>query len=72
MTPFYGDKNKTRILGTVNGKTFYWMINTGSAVTCMNFNAFEMAFGKKGDTRKVQNRPFYKKEEVFTYSASLR
>jgi hypothetical protein len=34
MTPFYADNNKTKILGTVNGKTFYWKI--GSVVTCMN------------------------------------
>jgi hypothetical protein len=47
MTPFYGDKNKTKILGTFNGKTFYWKIDTGSAVTCMNINAFETAFEKK-------------------------
>jgi hypothetical protein len=28
------------------GKNFYWKIDTGSAVTCMNINAFETAFGK--------------------------
>jgi hypothetical protein len=47
MTPFYGDNSKTNILGTVNGKTFYGKIDTGSAVTCMNINSFKMAFGKK-------------------------
>jgi hypothetical protein len=47
MTPFYGDKNKPKILGTVKNKTFYWNINTGSAVTCININSFETAFGKK-------------------------
>jgi hypothetical protein len=47
MMPFYGDKNKTKILGKVNRKTFYWKIDTGSAVTCMNINSFETAFGKK-------------------------
>jgi hypothetical protein len=47
MTPLYGDKNKTKILGTVNGKTFYWKIDTGSAVTCLNIKSFETAFGKK-------------------------
>jgi hypothetical protein len=31
----------------VNGKTFYWKIDTGTVVTCMNINAFKMAFGKK-------------------------
>ncbi len=47
MKPFYGDKSKPKILGTINGKTFYWNIDTGSAVTCMNINSFETAFGKK-------------------------
>ncbi len=52
MTPFYGDNNKTKILGTVNGKPFYWKIDTGSALTCMNINSFEMAFGKKKAEQK--------------------
>ena len=34
------------IIVTINGKNFYWKIDTGSAVTCMNINAFETAFGK--------------------------
>jgi hypothetical protein len=46
MTPFYGDKNKPKIMGTINTKNFYWIIDTGSHVTCMNINSFEMAFGK--------------------------
>jgi hypothetical protein len=46
MTLFNGDNKDTKIIGTVNGKNFYWKIDTGSAVTCMNINAFETAFGK--------------------------
>ena len=46
MTLFNGDHKDTKIIGTVNGKNFYWKIYTGSAVTCMNINAFETAFGK--------------------------
>jgi hypothetical protein len=46
MTLFNGDHKNTKITGTVNGKNFYWKIDTGSAVTCMNINAFEAAFGK--------------------------
>jgi hypothetical protein len=57
MTPFYGDHKDTKIIGTVNLKKFYWKIDTGSAVTCMNINAFETAFGKK--------------KEVFTHSANF-
>jgi hypothetical protein len=46
MTLFNGDHKDTKITGTVHGKKFYWKINTGSAVTCININAFEAAFGK--------------------------
>ncbi len=46
MTLFNGDHKDTKITGTVNGKNFYWKINTGSAVTCMNINAFMTAFSK--------------------------
>ena len=46
MTLFNGDHKDTKIIGTVKGKNFYWKIDTGSAVTCMNINAFETAFGK--------------------------
>ncbi len=52
MTPFYWDNNKSKILGTVNGKTFYWEIDTGSAVTGMNINLFETAFGKNKEEKK--------------------
>jgi hypothetical protein len=54
MTPFYGDNKETKILGTVNGKTFYWKIDTGSAVTCMNINSFETAFGKKKEEKQKE------------------
>ncbi len=46
MMLFNGDHKDTKIIGTVNGKNFNWKIDTGSAVTCMNINAFETAFGK--------------------------
>ncbi len=46
MTLFNGDHKDTKIIAIVNGKNFYWKIDTGSAVTCMNINAFETAFGK--------------------------
>jgi hypothetical protein len=47
MTLFNGDHKNIKIIGTVNGKNFYWKIDTGSVVTCMNINAFETAFRKK-------------------------
>jgi hypothetical protein len=46
MMPFYGDKSKPRISGNINNKNVYWIIDTGSVVTCMNINSFETAFGK--------------------------
>jgi hypothetical protein len=46
MALFNGDHKETKITGTVNGKNFYWKIDTGPAVTCMNINAFKTAFGK--------------------------
>jgi len=56
MTPFYGDHKDTKIIGTVNLKKFYWKIDTGSAVTFMNINAFETAFGKKKEDKQTEFR----------------
>jgi hypothetical protein len=47
MTLFNGDHKDTKIIGTVNGKNFYWKIDTGSAVTCMNINAFKQHLAKQ-------------------------
>jgi hypothetical protein len=52
MTLLNGDHKDTKVIGTVNGKNFYWKIDTGSAVTCMNINAFEMAFGKEKEKKQ--------------------
>jgi hypothetical protein len=54
MTLFNGGHKSTTIIGTVNEKHFYWKIDTGSAVTCMNINAFEMAFGEIKEERKKE------------------
>ncbi len=67
MMPFYGDKNKPNILGKINGKTFYWNIHTGSAVTCMNINSFQTAFGKKTEGKeKYKIGIFIKRGSVHT------
>ena len=60
MTLFNGDNKNTTVTGTINGKNFYWKIDTGSAVTCMNINAFQAAFGK---TRKERQKEF--KTDIF-------
>jgi len=54
MKLFNGDNKDTKIIGTVNGKFFYWKIDTGSAVTCMNFNAFETVLRKKKDEKQKE------------------
>jgi hypothetical protein len=46
MTLFNGDIKNSKITGKVNGKNFYWIIDTGSAVTYMNINAYKAAFSK--------------------------
>jgi len=71
MTPFYGDNNKTKILGTVNGKTFYWKIDTGSALTCMNINSFEMAFGKKKAEQKEYKTDIFIKRKKCSHTVQL-
>jgi hypothetical protein len=59
MTPFYGDNSKTKILGRVNGTTFYWKIDTGSAITCMNINSFKTAFGKKKEGQEKYKKNLF-------------
>jgi hypothetical protein len=61
MTPFYGDKTKPRISGRVESKNLSWIIDTGSAVTCMNIlirNGFWKNFKNQ---RKIQNQYIHKK-----------
>ncbi len=73
MTLFNGDHKETKITGTVNGKNFYWKIDTGSAVTCMNINAFKTALGKtKEKKQKEFQTDIFIKKEVYTHSANSR
>jgi hypothetical protein len=46
MTPFNGDKNRPRLAVKAGNKTFSWLFDTGAAVTCMNMDSFELAFGQ--------------------------
>jgi hypothetical protein len=74
MTLFNGDQKDKKITGTVNGKNFYWKIDTGSAVTCMNINAFKTAFGetKNKEKRECKMDIFIKKQKVHPHSANSR
>ena len=45
MTPFNGDKIRPRLAVRAGDKTFSWLFDTGAAVTCMNKQSFDMAFG---------------------------
>jgi hypothetical protein len=71
MTPFYGDNNKTKVLGTVNGKLFYWKIDTGSAVTCMNINSFETAFGKKKEGQEKYKIDIFIKKRKCSHAVQI-
>ncbi len=45
MTPFNGDKIRPRLSVRAGDKTFSWLLNTEAAVTCMNKESFDLAFG---------------------------
>ena len=45
MTPFNGDKIRPRLAIKAGDKTFSWLFDTGAAVTCMNKQSFDLAFG---------------------------
>ncbi len=45
MTPFNGDKIRPRLAVRVGNKTFSWLFDTGAAVTGMNKELFDLAFG---------------------------
>jgi hypothetical protein len=46
MKPFNGDKIRPRLPVRAGSKTFSWLFDTGAAVTCMNKNSFDLAFGQ--------------------------
>ncbi len=58
LTLFNGDHEKSKI--TVNRKNFYWILDTGSAVACMNINPYEAALSK---TKEKRPREF--KTDIF-------
>jgi hypothetical protein len=45
MTPFNGDKIRPRLAIKAGDKTFSWLFDTRAAVTCVNKQSFELAFG---------------------------
>jgi len=45
MTPFNGDKIRPRLAVIAGNKTFSWIFDTGAAVTCINKESFDLAFG---------------------------
>ncbi len=52
----------------------YWKIDTGSAVTCMNINAFETAFGETKIKKKGECKMdiFIKKQKMHAHGANSR
>jgi hypothetical protein len=45
MTPYNGDKIRQRLVVRARNKTCSWLFDTGVAVTCMNKESFDLAFG---------------------------
>jgi hypothetical protein len=45
MTPFNGDKIRPRLAIRAGNQSFFWLFDTGDAVTCMNKDSFDLAFG---------------------------
>jgi hypothetical protein len=70
--PFYGDKAKPRILGLTGNKNFSRVIDTGSAVTCININSFEMAFRKTLPIGKSCNIDIFIKGRKCTHSVIVK
>ncbi len=51
MTPFHwGNKIRPRINVITGKKTFNWVFDTGSAITCINADSFREAFGHSKHT----------------------
>jgi len=71
MTLFNGDHKDTKIIGTVNGKNFYWKIDTRSAVTCMSINAFETAFGKKKNEQSEFRTDIFIKKRKCSHTVQI-
>jgi hypothetical protein len=57
MTPFNGNKIRPWLAIRAGNKTFSWLFDTGAAVTCMNKESFDLAFGhsKPKQISKPQN-----------------
>jgi len=45
MKPFNGDKIRPRLEVRAGKKSFSWLFDTGAAVTCMNKESSDLAFG---------------------------
>jgi hypothetical protein len=72
MTLFNGDHKDTKIISTVNENNFYWKIDTGSVVTCMNINAFEAAFGNtKGKNLKEFRTDIFIRNRKCTHTVKI-
>ncbi len=54
MTPFNGDRVRPRVTVRAGGKTFSWLFDTGTSVTCMTAESFHAAF-PFDKPRRVQN-----------------
>jgi len=54
MKPFNGDRIRPRVTARAGGKTFSWLFDTGTSITCMTAESFKAAF-PHNKPRRVQN-----------------
>ncbi len=69
MTPFNWDKIRPILAVRAGNKTFSWFFDTGAAVTCMNKESFDLAFGhfKPKQISKPQSCVTASGDKMFSY-----
>jgi hypothetical protein len=71
MTPFMGTRTNLEFSGTINTKNFFCTIDTRSAVTCININSLEMAFGKTAKLNEKCKSDIFIKRRKCTHKVHI-
>jgi hypothetical protein len=67
MPAFNGDKIRPRLAVKAGDKTFSWLFDTGAAVTCMNKQSFDLAFGHS-KPKQISKPQSLRRQNVFLRS----
>jgi len=70
MTPFNGDKIRPRLVVRAGDKTFSRLFDTGAAVTCMNKQSFDMAFGHQERSLNLKAALLHQETKCFSMGCS--